>query len=1055
MRGHDIRRICLSLRWNWQAISGMGPEVSRGSFNSTNNKAAGDKGYAKTFVNVVKDNSMENGLSSAIVLDDDCLNTKELNTSLLGRVKEFALFLISKRCYEWGHGFRHCDKRLMNLFLRVELLGWKWKGFRSNFGRKIQLIRLQQSGEDYWTWMIRMRVIFILKDYAYVHNYARTFLRALKLCSGAKFIGFVLRRFQVGFRSFWMNQRKMFFSNEGISNKMNDGGEVPDIDEVPETDFEETNGLKVGQSDDPFGIYSLLNKKKSAAPKDGNDEDQSPKFPPGFTPDMISQEAKKNGDQAKSVNGDNLNDKSNDVQVEHDGNSIGQVSKIANSDSIGPGRFKKSVTPCNGGSILSLMEEVVRKAKKDWVKELCIKNKVNSMGLQETKIESIDLFSVKRCWGNLAFEYVHSDSIGGSMYTWCHKSATKMSKLDRFFISENLLNTCPNINAITLERYLSDHRPILLRESSCDYGPVPFRIFHYWIEVNGFDKLVMNSWYDAPSHGNNAILSFMSKLKFLKTRIKEWNVDYRRSSNGVADKLKEELLEIDAEIDNGNGNADIVVRRLVIINELQCISKSQVAKIAQKIKIRWCVEGDENSKFFHGILNKKRSQSNIRGVLIDGKWTDELVKFKCEFFHHFSNRFGKPSDDRVEIDMNFPNTLSIDQKADLESMVTIEEVKRAVWDCGRDKAPGPDGYTFSFYRHFWSTIEKDLFAAVQYFFNHGDIPKGCNSTLITLIPKIPGANMVKDFRPISLIGSFYKIIAKVLTNRLVGMLGDIVNEVQSVFIANRKILDGPFIVNEAIQWCKKKKKQALIIKVDFEKALCVEVFSSGFGIEDQHVKKQDHRHPCTKVGDNMSRVEAWKDIVEKVSSRLSRWKLKMLSIGVIKAIHGVDKGLGRRPTTGARSCWSSIVQEMKNLRIQGGVEEDQYTALSDMMDSIILTPKEDSFVWSLENSGDFSVKSIRKRFNDTRFIGGEIGTRWIKSVPIKVNIMAWKIQSDALPTRFNISRWSFRNKLLFDTKAPLKSDIFDNVMSSSFNWCRYRCKASFSCDDWLKTPYLV
>nr|GEU58474.1 RNA-directed DNA polymerase, eukaryota [Tanacetum cinerariifolium] len=292
--------------------------------------------------------------------------------------------------------------------------------------------------------------------------------------------------------------------------------------------------------------------------------------------------------------------------------------------------------------------------------------------------------------------------LGGSMYTWCHKSATKMSKFDRFFVSKNLLNTCPNINAITFKRYLSDHRPILLCESSCDYGPVPCRFFHYWIEVNGFDKLVMNSWYDAPSHGNNAILSFMSKLNFLKTRIKEWNADYKRSSNGVADKLKEELLKIDVEIDNGNGNADIVAR----------------------------------SKFFHDMLNKKRSQSNIRGVLIDGKWADEPVKVKCEFFHHFSNRFGKPSDDRVEIDVNFPNTLLVYQKADLESIETTEEVKRVVWDCGSDKAPGPDG-------------------------------------------------------PISLIGSFCKIIAKVLTNRLVGMLGDNVNE---------------------------KKKQALIFKVDFEKA---------------------------------------------------------------------------------------------------------------------------------------------------------------------------------------------------------------------------------------------
>ena len=78
--------------------------------------------------------------------------------------------------------------------------------------------------------------------------------------------------------------------------------------------------------------------------------------------------------------------------------------------------------------------------------------------------------------------------------------------------------------------------------------------------------------------------------------------------------------------------------------------------------------------------------------------------------------------------------------------------------------------------------------------------------------------MVKDFIPNTLIGSLYKIIAKILTNRLVVVLGDIVNEVQYAFIANRQILDGPFILNELYQWCKKKKKQAMIFKVDFEKA---------------------------------------------------------------------------------------------------------------------------------------------------------------------------------------------------------------------------------------------
>nr|GEY53868.1 RNA-directed DNA polymerase, eukaryota, reverse transcriptase zinc-binding domain protein [Tanacetum cinerariifolium] len=78
--------------------------------------------------------------------------------------------------------------------------------------------------------------------------------------------------------------------------------------------------------------------------------------------------------------------------------------------------------------------------------------------------------------------------------------------------------------------------------------------------------------------------------------------------------------------------------------------------------------------------------------------------------------------------------------------------------------------------------------------------------------------MVKDFRPISLIGSMYKIVAKILANRLVTVLGDLVNEIQSAFVADRQILDGLFVLNEVVQWCKNRKKQTMVFKIDFEKA---------------------------------------------------------------------------------------------------------------------------------------------------------------------------------------------------------------------------------------------
>nr|GFC71421.1 RNA-directed DNA polymerase, eukaryota, reverse transcriptase zinc-binding domain protein [Tanacetum cinerariifolium] len=88
------------------------------------------------------------------------------------------------------------------------------------------------------------------------------------------------------------------------------------------------------------------------------------------------------------------------------------------------------------------------------------------------------------------------------------------------------------------------------------------------------------------------------------------------------------------------------------------------------------------------------------------------------------------SENRVSFDMEFPNSLSRAQQEELESDVTREEIKRAVWDCGVDKSPGPDGFTFGFYRQFWDLVEKDVISAVNYFFKHGEFSSGCNSSFI-------------------------------------------------------------------------------------------------------------------------------------------------------------------------------------------------------------------------------------------------------------------------------------------------------------------------------------
>ncbi|GKE11910.1 RNA-directed DNA polymerase, eukaryota, partial [Tanacetum coccineum] len=159
-----------------------------------------------------------------------------------------------------------------------------------------------------------------------------------------------------------------------------------------------------------------------------------------------------------------------------------------------------------------------------------------------------------------------------------------------------------------------------------------------------------------------------------------------------------------------------------------------------------------------------------------------------------------------------------DNVDELDRAVSRDKIRRAVWNCGENKSPGPDGYTFDFFKKYWSLVGVDFCDAVDYFFKSGTFPRGCNSSLIALIPKVNDAKFVNDFRPISLIGCVYKVITKVLANRLATVISDLVSETQSAFVANRQILDGPFILNEVLNWCKRKRKQAMFFKVDFAKA---------------------------------------------------------------------------------------------------------------------------------------------------------------------------------------------------------------------------------------------
>ena len=253
----------------------------------------------------------------------------------------------------------------------------------------------------------------------------------------------------------------------------------------------------------------------------------------------------------------------------------------------------------------------------------------------------------------------------------------------------------------------------------------------------------------------------------------------------------------------------------MIENNWICNNKSL---LRQKSRAKWLKEGDCNSAYFHKVINFRRNYNALQGILIDGVWVQQPDVVKREAVNFFLKRFTEQNLSRPTLDgVQFPS-INQRQREELIAPFSDQEIKEAVWSCGGDKCPGPDGFNFNFIKEFWGVMKPEFRRFVDEFHAHGSFPRGSNASFLALIPKVNHPQSLNDYRPISLIGCMYKVIAKLLANRLRHVIPVLIDERQTAFIKDRHILNGILILNEVVEKACRRKKPVMIFKVDFEKA---------------------------------------------------------------------------------------------------------------------------------------------------------------------------------------------------------------------------------------------
>jgi len=247
--------------------------------------------------------------------------------------------------------------------------------------------------------------------------------------------------------------------------------------------------------------------------------------------------------------------------------------------------------------------------------------------------------------------------------------------------------------------------------------------------------------------------------------------------------------------------------------------------LKQRAKLHWLDLGDQNNTTFHNAIRSRKAQNSIREIKCKNGSTvtqqkdikEEAVQFFSEFLNRIPDGYTGASIEELKELLEF--RCSEEDCTLLEAEVTADEIRKVVFAMPSNKSPGPDGFPSEFFKTSWSIVAQDFTIAVQSVFRYGFLPKGVNSTILALVPKKTDSLEMKDFRPIACCNVLYKVVSKILANRLKTLLPRIISECQSAFVQGRLLMENILLATELVKdYQKESVSPRCVMKIDISKA---------------------------------------------------------------------------------------------------------------------------------------------------------------------------------------------------------------------------------------------